>query len=129
MARQIYEFQFTMVAGLAADTVQTMDMTIPVRTMNAIQITIPPGPSGDMGFAITVSGQPIIPYNDSSWVITDDEKLEWPLNGYPNSGAWGARGYNNGTYDHTIYVRLLVDVVLDDGATLELPTSSAALSS
>lgn len=72
---------------------------------------IPPGPRGLVGFALGSAGQNIIPYNNGQWIIADDDTINWPLEDYLDSGAWQLQGYNLGQYDHTIYLRFLLDLV------------------
>lgn len=129
MAREIREFQFTIPVGTAESLPLEMNMTFPTRIVNMLQITVPPGPLGYMGFRIAAAGNPIIPYNDGGWIVTNDEKIEWPLEDYIDSGAWQIQGYNNGIYDHTVYVRFLLS--LTQGSDTSMPTviNSSQLSS
>lgn len=107
-----------------ADRIETFDVTIPRGTAIAsplvtplqfnqglvtqIEIVVPPGPSGLMGFRIRHSGEPVIPYNRDNWIIADNEPIKWPLSGFPIGAAWDIQGYNTDVYDHTLYLRFLV---------------------
>lgn len=115
MAKEIRSFNPTVPAGTAIDAGWSYDLTMPTRQVDLIQVRVPPGPAGHVGFAIGSAGQPIIPYNPGEWIVTDDEVIEWPLEGQFDSGAWQLFAYNTGTYNHTLYIRFLLSLV-DAGA-------------
>jgi hypothetical protein len=54
----------------------------------------------------------ILPIDRSKYIITNDEKISWQVLGKYSSGDWAVRAYNNGKYDHTIYLRFLVNDVM-----------------
>lgn len=89
---------------------------MPARTVVEIEIRIPPGPNGELGFAIGMAGQNIIPFNSNEWIVTSDEVIRWQFETPLNSGAWQCQSYNTGTYDHTIQVRFYVNLVTVAGA-------------
>lgn len=125
MAQEIRSFEVLIPKGTAVDAGWSYPMVMPTRQVDMIQIRIPPGPGGTMGFSIGSAGQPIIPYNPGEWIVTDDEVIEWPLEGQFDSGAWELFGYNVDTYDHTVYVRFLVSLVNQTAANgpVGLPVS------
>lgn len=98
-----------------------ISMRMPTRVVNQIEVRIPPGPNGEMGFAIAYANQAIIPYNPGEWVVTSDEVITWQLTGYPTSGAWQVKMYNTGNFDHAIQIRFYVDLV-DAAGTSTTPT-------
>lgn len=70
-----------------------------------------------MGFRVGHSAQIVIPNDGTSWLITDDEVIVWDLTGYPTGSAWYIEGYNTGDYDHSIYIRVLIDEIADNAPT------------
>jgi hypothetical protein len=120
---EIYAFSVTIPAGTLQAAPVIISIGIPPRIVNQIDVVVPPGPSGLMGFQIGMVGQQIIPRNCNAWIITDGEKISWPVQNQNDSGAWQVIGYNTDIYDHTIQVKLLVDlaVTADTG-----PASPAA---
>lgn len=110
-SREVYRFQVTIPAGTAQTTPFRQDTVIPVRTVNTVEIRVPPGPSGLMGFALTMGGVNVLPQQAGAYIVTDDESISWPLDGLPDTGAWQLTGYNTDVFDHTVYLRFLVDVV------------------
>lgn len=129
MARDIRTFTATIPAGTAQATPVTVALAMPPRIVRHIDIRVPPGPSGLMGFALAAAGVPILPSNAGGWIITDDEAISWDVAGQITSGAWQLIGYNTGTQPHSIYLRFLLDVIgADTPAPLPDMLSAQALS-
>lgn len=117
-SQEVRAFEVTCPPNTAADNPQITDLNMPVRTALSIRVRIPSGPLSSMGFQLAMANTPIIPFNDDTFVIADDETFEWDNQGWPNSGAWQAIMYNVGQYPHTIYIYF----------TVELPDTPAAAS-
>jgi hypothetical protein len=116
MATEVRQFTATIPAGTAAATPVTVPMRFPARQVTGVEIIVPPGPSGLVGFALLNGTTRVIPYQSDLWIITAAEKIEWPLEGFAQTGDWSLIGYNTGTQDHAVYVRFLcVPVALDGG--------------
>lgn len=111
MATEIRVFDFTIPAGTSAAAPAFLDVSFPPRIVQAIQVVIPPGPSGLVGWRILCSDVTVIPYLSADWVITAAENITWPVESYPDSGSWQVQGYNTGTQDHTVYFRFLLEPV------------------
>lgn len=111
MADRIESKKATIPAGTSSLSPVTIAFGFDDGQVDMIDILIPPGPSGLVGFAIVHSSQPVIPYTAGDWIIGDDEKLPWPLSNFPTGGKWSLIGYNSDVYDHTIYVRFLITEV------------------
>lgn len=108
MATEIRVFDFTIPAGTPDSAPAFLDVSFPPRIVDAIQVVVPPGPSGLVGWRILAGGVVVIPFLSADWVITAAENITWPLDAYPDSGSWQLQGYNTGTQDHTVYFRFLV---------------------
>lgn len=117
MAREIQEFSVTIPAGTAKAAPTTTLMSLSARKVQRVEIKVPPGPRGVVGFQLGFAGNQLIPYNSGGFIITDDVELGWDLDDYPDSGDWQLIGYNTGVFDHTIYVRFLVDLPGGPGGT------------
>lgn len=111
MSIQVFSFTVTCPAGTAKAAAILTNLTIPIREVREIEVRVPNGPNGEMGFALAIAGQNMIPFNPGEYVVTSDEIVQWSLTGYPTSGAWQVRMYNTGNYDHTIQIRFYVDLV------------------
>lgn len=120
MARELYEFQALIPAGTPLFAPVTIAVTMPVRLVRSIEWMVPPGPGGTMGWALAAAGQNIIPVNRDAWIVTDNEQRTWELTDTIESGAWQVKGYNTGLFDHTVYLRFLVDL-WQDGQAAPVP--------
>lgn len=130
MASEIQSFAALIPAGTPINAPVAIDLSFPPRIVTEIDIIVPPGPAGNVGFAIGSAGQHVIPANSGAWIITDDEKINWPLEDYINSGSWTLFGYNLGAYNHTIYVRFLLALLnsatnTSQGSSLDVTNISA----
>lgn len=115
-----------------ADRVEIFDVTIPAGTpiaaplvtalpfsdgiVTKIIVTVPPGPSGFVGFKFTHMGGPVIPYTGTTFVVADDRIVEWDLTNMPSNSGWQLTAYNIDIFAHTLYLEILVN---------EIPTPEA----
>ena len=111
MAREIRAYQVTIPAGTPVAAPYTRDLTMPSRIVRVIGVRVPRGPSGLMGFQLGSKGQQIIPWEPGSWLVMDDDKETFDVEGQIDTGAWQLLGYNTGRYDHTVYLTFQLDPV------------------
>lgn len=116
MAVEIRQFTVTIPAGTAPGVPVRADVSFPPRVVDRVEIRVPPGPSGLMGFALQNSGVTVIPYNSDAFIVTADEVIGWDLTGYITSGSWQVLGYNTDTNDHSVFIRFLLDLPPRPGA-------------
>lgn len=116
MAQEVRSFVITIPHGTLQTAPITTELEMPPRVVRQINIRVPPGPRGEMGFQIGASGVQVIPHNVGQYLVLDDESLSWQLDNQIDSGGWEISGYNNGDYDHTIHIRFLVDPVTEQAA-------------
>lgn len=105
MATQLYTFTVSVPAGTQPSAPQLTALSMPAGVVSRVEVRIPPGPRGQLGFALGAAGVPIIPYAAGTWVIADDEPLSWDFDQLIQSGAWQLFAYNTGQFAHTIYLR------------------------
>lgn len=128
MATEIRNFAVTIPAGTAVSAGFSSKLTIPMRKVTRIDVRVPPGPRGEVGFGIGAAGNTIVPYGGLAYIITDDESLSFPLRDAITSGAWVLYGYNTGRYDHTLYVYFYLDLIGQDaGASNQPPVDGGGL--
>lgn len=128
-AREVRSFQVTIPAGTPASAPYTADVSFPPRELLGVHWKVPPGPSGLMGWRLTMSGGlPVIP-TGGGWVITDGDSDTWEVESQPDSGAWEVTGYNTDIYDHSVYLDFLVALTGVPATVLPAqPISAAGLS-
>ena len=110
MAAEIHGFT----AIIPASTPKSALVVIPLPLNNfeieSIDVEVPPGPAGLMGFYLAISGQQWIPWESGEFMVWDDREKSWPLNDQPTSEGWQVVGYNLDAYDHEVVVRFHVNV-------------------
>lgn len=130
MSAEVRHFTATIPAGTDITAPQTIDLTMPPRIVTGVQVVVPPGPAGAVGFRFTTGGVSVIPPDPEGWITSNGEVINWTTDGYLTTGAWQVQAYNDGQYDHTIYIRMLCDpttaapgaaVTFAPAATIETP--------
>jgi hypothetical protein len=108
MASRLEPFDVTIPAGTLQSAPVTIATPFDIAVVESLEILIPPGPSGLMGFQVRHGGSGVLPREDDRWIIADNAHLDWPTSDLPTAGDWAVRGYNEDVFDHTIYIRYLV---------------------
>lgn len=108
MASEIRQYSLTIPAGTPSVVPAVKQTTFPARIVEAIEITVPAGSNGTVGFQIRNSNIVVIPYNSDTWIVSSGENIHWDLQDQITSGSWQLAGYNEGVYPHTIYIRYLL---------------------
>lgn len=104
MTNRIEPFEVTTPAGTLKSAYLQTPLSFNRGRVERIEVFIPPGSSGLMGFRIAHSGQSVIPYTGDRWFVFEDDRLDWPVSNYPVGGAWELWSYNLDIYEHTIYL-------------------------
>lgn len=113
MAQRVIPLTCTVTANTPISAPQHFPLQFPSANVDRIEVRVPPGPSGLVGFSINQGGGNYIPQGNGNWIIADDEPLAWPTDGAPNNGNWEVVAYNTDVINHTLYVRFLIsDIVL-----------------
>ena len=108
MATEVRSFAVTIPANTAQAAPVTVDTSFPPMEVQAVRWKVPPGPSGLMGWQLTVGGHQVIPLNLGAWIVADDDGDTWQIESLPDSGAWSVTGYNTDIYDHAVYLDFLL---------------------
>lgn len=114
MADETYAFLVNTPIGTALASPLVTNLTMPARTVRSIEVRIPPGPNGELGFAIGMNGVSVVPVTPGTWIVTSDEVKSWDVTLGLNSGAWQCLSYNTGDYPHAIQIIFHVDQVTPD---------------
>jgi hypothetical protein len=124
-ATTVYTFDPTIPAGTPVATPYTAQLTFPVYQVDRIEVKVPAGWNGQVGFQLASMGQQVIPYQAGQWIVASGDDLAWDLAGQMTSGAWELIAYNLGIWTHTPYIRFLVEPV--PAATAPAVTPSVAV--
>lgn len=104
MTDEVRHFTPQIPAGTPQAAPAVISMAFPPRTVLRIEWRVPPGPSGKMGWQLTMGGAAVLPFPPGTWIIADGQAGEFSGGALPDSGAWQLTGYNTGTFPHTVYV-------------------------
>jgi len=121
MAYQVKSFAFTIPAGTTKALPVTMDTPLGLFVVTSVEVDVPAGPNGNVGFRFTSGGTQMLPANLGAWFVMSGVEKSWPLSGQIESGAWQVQGYNTGIYDHTIQIRFLLDLLPGPGPAPDQP--------
>jgi hypothetical protein len=94
-----------------------------------IDVKVPPGPSGNVGFFIGAGGSQYVPRTAGAFIVPDDDYFTWPLANAITSGSWSVTAYNTDVFDHTIQAGFQVNETgtAHMSQVSLLPSSSASL--
>lgn len=105
MATQVRQFTVTIPANTSKSALVTLPIDLDYVEIESIDLEVPPGPSGLMGFYIARSGQQVIPYESGEFIVWDDRFKSWPLTDQPTGSGWQIIGYNLDVFSHDVVVR------------------------
>lgn len=103
MADRIEAPTITVPAGTTQAAPQVTPIPLRDSIVERIQVIVPPGPSGLVGFAFLHSGQQVIPFTGGQWIVVDDQTLDWPVSNFPTGDKWSVQAYNLDVHSHTLY--------------------------
>jgi hypothetical protein len=106
VAQRIEIADITIAAGVLSSAPQTFPLVWREGYPEFIEFRWPPGPSGLVGLQLLHSDRVIIPKRANTFLVTDDEVVAWPLEGFAYNATFAIRGYNTGVYPHTIQIRM-----------------------
>lgn len=91
-----------------AAAIETL-LIFPPGIVREWEIVIPDGHAGVTGLALAQAHQIVIPARGANWIVSNDEKINWPYRDVLNNGAWSAFAYNTDPINpHSWYLRALV---------------------
>lgn len=128
MAREVRVFTVTVPTTATKTVPHLARVAFPPRVVTDITVRVPPGPRGEVGFRVGVSGIPLLPINPGEWIVTDNEVVDIPVQGYPTSGDWYLIAYNSGSYTHTLQVRFELDLTGQPASGVVTPIPGGTLS-
>lgn len=111
MANTVTSLVATIPTGTVSPSLHTVNLAIPQGLVQIIRWRVPPGPRGNLGWFLAMGGVQVLPDTNGTVIIADNESDDWQIDGLPDSGAWQLVGYNNGAYDHSVYLEFTVSPI------------------
>lgn len=121
MATRIEGFDATIPPGALPAAPTVTPLAFQDAYVERIEIVVPDGPSGLMGFAIFYGSQQVIPFKAGQWIIANGETISWNVTDYPTGGQWALRGYNIDAFPHTLHLRFLLRELAAQPVAARLP--------
>ena len=121
MALRVFQFDCLIPAGTLPSALHTVPIQLDNWELESIDLDVPPGPSGLMGFYVSNNGVQWFPQSPGSFLVWDNKVQSWPVEGQPNASGWAVVGYNTGFYPHTVTVRFHVNTPSNLPATPAYP--------
>lgn len=122
MAKRILPFTVTTGTQFTPANPQVTPLSFASADVVQIDIMVPPGPAGFLGFYVGNGGGQFIPEGQGIWITPDDVYLTFPIEGAPDNGNWSLVSYNLGNYSHTIYLFFHVNNLdLSQGSSFSAP--------
>lgn len=110
-AQRVVARKITVPAGTLSSAPLSTDVSFDQGTVTRVEIVIPDGHAGLTGLALQQAQQQIIPEDAGTWVISNDETIGWDVSDYLNNGNWQTLAYNTDVFDHSFYLRFLIEVI------------------
>lgn len=102
MAERVLQHITVIPAGTTVAAPHVEELGFSDWEVEQIDLIVPSGPSGTMGFYLANNELPWVPRALGEWLIMDDQTLTVIPTGYPNGTGWEIVGYNLGAYDHQV---------------------------
>lgn len=111
MAQRVFQFTATIPAGTPPSSLAVIDLDLDNWVVESIDLEVPPGPAGLMGFYVANNGVAWMPQGTDEFLIWDDVIESWIFTDQPNASGWQVAGYNfDEANDHNVIVRFHVNV-------------------
>lgn len=104
MSDNVLGFPITIPAGTSPNNPQVTPTPLGIADVVSLLIVVPPGPAGNVGFAINAGGTQVYPLKPGVWFVFDDYKYSQDVANQINSGQWSVSAYNTDVFAHTLTV-------------------------
>ena len=114
MTIQVQHFAHTIPNTATTASPYVGQMQLGVFKVDWVEVGVPDGVNGVVGFYIASSHVQVVPFPPGSstvWVVSNDRVFHWDLTDQPDSGDWQFYAYNTGGYSHTLTVTWGVELV------------------
>jgi hypothetical protein len=128
VAYRVLPFTVTIPAGTTKAAPFTQALAMDNWVIERVDLEVPAGPAGLMGFQVYNNGVAWLPYGAGEWIVWDDVRQSWTLEDQPDASGWAIVGYNTGVYDHAVTVRMHVNLP-DTSASAPAPPTITVVTS
>jgi hypothetical protein len=118
MADRIALFDILVPAGTTKASMTAFSMAFSPGTVEAIEIDVPPGSAGNLGFQIWSGGSQYIPLVGAGYYVLDDVHKVWPITGANNQGDFKLVAYNTDLWDHQLAITFRINENVPPGTAL-----------
>lgn len=122
MALRVFQFAASIPAGTAKASPVTVPIALDGWELETLDLEVPNGPSGLMGFYVANNGVQWIPQPAGQWLVWDGVQDTWSFDEQPNASGWAIVGYNTGGWPHSVIVRFHVNLPTQAQQAIGLPT-------
>ena len=112
MADRLEWFDLTIPAGVTKAAPMTFKTTFAQGDVVEIDVKVPPGPSGNVGFFIGAGGSQYVPRTSGSFVVPDNDYMVWAIANAINSGSWSVVAFNTDLYPHLLQIAFHVNELI-----------------
>lgn len=131
MSDRIEWFTVTIPANTPIATPQRTSCVFQQGEVVQIDVIVPPGPSGNVGFFISAGGSQYVPRTPGSYIVADNIFIQWPITNAINSGSWAFTAYNTDLVSHKYQIGFHIDEVgpslTTSGQVIGMSSASLAL--
>ena len=118
MSYQVRQFTAVIPANTAKASPVTINLATGYWEIDSIDLEVPSGPAGLMGFQLWIGGGQWIPYEAGEYIVWDDITYSWAMSDQPVGQQWSVVGYNTDPVNnHQVTVRFHISQV-DQGNTV-----------
>lgn len=110
MALRVFQFSASIPANTPKSALHTATLSLDNWDIERMDIEVPPGPGGLVGFYIANNGIQWMPQGAGQFIVWDDRQDSWYFTDQPDASGWAIVGYNLDTqYAHNIIIRFHVN--------------------
>lgn len=112
MSYQVRQFTAEIPAGTPKAAPVQINLNTGWWEIDSIDLEVPPGPSGLMGFQLWTGNGQWMPYEVGEYFVWDDRDKSWIMTDQPIGQQWSVVGYNTDPVNpHAVVVRFHISPV------------------
>lgn len=120
MSSYFYVTDFTVPAGTAIASPAVQVVTLDDKILDSIRFVIPDGHVGLTGVAVKSQGVNIAPYLQGTWLIANNEVVDFPYDALIAENQLQLWGYNLDVFPHTFHMRWVMSDIEPAGLPVDI---------